>query len=541
MNKKVLSNLITTFFFLVFLSIGSLIFNDYLVTPDEPLHRINGFISLKYIFELFIPNSSLFLELANIPDLNNDWRKTYGVLFDLPLSLIEILFNLTIQDAFLLRHFLTFLIFFISTVYFFYLLKIHLKTNNFLSLLGVLILISTPRIFSNSFYNGKDILFLSLIIIATFYCLNLLKNFNKKNLFLACLFCAFASNIRIMGIYLPVLTYIFYVFLPDDQKLKKNINFFLYFFLGYFLILYITWPFLWLNPLENFFLILKESASYPIHWDFEILYLGNYLSPENLPWHYFFIWFLSTTPIIFVFIILFGIFIFLKQYLSFFLKITFDKNLKLWKTSDQMTSLFIFLCFFIPIFFVITLNSTLYNGWRHLYFVYPFLIYLAIYGLNVISDIFNNNFKNFFITLVVIQIISNVFFIFKTHPVQNIYFNFVSKPYIENNLPVDYWGLGNKKTIDFLLSQRINFSVANSSFTPLNNLKYSLKPEFSYSKNITFLGTQEKNKNTSDFIFTNYYYNKNPKNMEKFKIPENYKSYYKLIIDGIIVNEVFAK
>ena len=541
MNKKVLSNLITTIFFLVFLSIGSLIFNDYLVTPDEPLHRINGFISLKYIFELFIPNSSLLLELGNIPDLDNDWRKTYGVLFDLPLSLIEILFNLTIQDAFLLRHFLTFLIFFISTVYFFYLLKIHLKTNNFLSLLGVLILISTPRIFSNSFYNGKDILFLSLIIIATFYCLNLLKNFNKKNLFLACLFCAFASNIRIMGIYLPVLTYIFYVFLPDDQKLKKNINFFLYFFLGYFLILYITWPFLWLNPLENFFLILKESASYPIHWDFEILYLGNYLSPENLPWHYFFIWFLSTTPIIFVFIILFGIFIFLKQYFNFFLKITFDNNLKLWKTSDQMTSLFIFLCFFIPIFLVITLNSTLYNGWRHLYFVYPFLIYLAIYGLNVISDIFNNNFKSFFITLVVIQIISNVFFIFKTHPVQNIYFNFVSKPYIKNNLPVDYWGLGNKKTIDFLLSQRINFSVANSSFTPLNNLKYSLKPDFSYSKNITFLGTQEKNKNTSDFIFTNYYYNRNPKNMEKFKIPENYKSYYKLIIDGIIVNEVFAK
>ena len=541
MNKKVLSNLITTIFFLIFLCIGSLIFNDYLVTPDEPLHRINGFISLKYIFELFIPDSLLLSELGNIPDLNNDWRKTYGVLFDLPLSSIEILFNLNIQDAFLLRHFLTFLIFFISTIFFFYLLKIHLKTNNFLSLLGVLILISTPRIFSNSFYNGKDILFLSLIIIATFYSLNLLKNFNKKNLFLACLFCAFASNIRIMGIYLPVLTYIFYVFLPDDQKFKNNINFFLYFFLGYFLILYITWPFLWLNPLENFFLILKESASYPIHWDFEILYLGNYLNPENLPWHYFFVWFLSTTPIIFVFIIFFGILIFLKKYFNFFLKITFDKNLKLWKTSDQMTSLFIFLCFFIPIFFVITLNSTLYNGWRHLYFVYPFLIYLAIYGLNVLSDIFNNNFKNFFITLVVIQIISNIYFIFKTHPVQNVYFNFISKPYIENNLPVDYWGLGNKKTIDFLLSQQINFSVANSSFTPLNNLKYSLKPEFSYSKNITFLGTQEKNKNTSDFIFTNYYYNRNPKNMEKFKIPENYKSYYKLIIDGIIVNEVFAK
>ena len=105
------------FFFLVFLSIGSLIFNDYLVTPDEPLHRINGFISLKYIFELFIPDSLLLSELGSIPDLNNDWRKTYGVLFDLPLSSIEILFNLNIEDAFLLRHFLTFLIFFISLLF----------------------------------------------------------------------------------------------------------------------------------------------------------------------------------------------------------------------------------------------------------------------------------------------------------------------------------------------------------------------------------------------------------------------------------------
>ena len=35
MNKKVLSNLITTIFFLVFLIIGSLIFNDYLVVVER--------------------------------------------------------------------------------------------------------------------------------------------------------------------------------------------------------------------------------------------------------------------------------------------------------------------------------------------------------------------------------------------------------------------------------------------------------------------------------------------------------------------------
>ena len=52
---------------------------------------------------------------------------------------------------------------------------------------------------------------------------------------------------------------------------------------------------------------------------------------------------------------------------------------------------------------------------------------------------------------------------------------------------------------------------------------------------------KKKFKEVSDFIFTNYYYNKNPKNMEKFQIPKSYTSYYKLIIEGIIVNEVFTK
>ena len=151
MNIKVNFNYLTISFFLIFFLIGYYIFNDYIVTPDEPLHRVNGFISLKYILELFSSNTTTLKEFENIPELYNDWRKTYGVLFDLPLSVIELTFKLNIQETFLLRHFLIFLIFFIATIYFFNLLKTNLKNEKF-ALLGVLILISTPRIFSNSFY-----------------------------------------------------------------------------------------------------------------------------------------------------------------------------------------------------------------------------------------------------------------------------------------------------------------------------------------------------------------------------------------------------
>ena len=111
---------------------------------------------------------------------------------------------------------------------------------------------------------------------------------------------------------------------------------------------------------------------------------------------------------------------------------------------------------FIPVFFIICLNSTLYNGWRHLFFIYPFLIFFSIYGLSKIKKKFNIIYFKVSIFFIFIQILSNINFIIKSHPVQNIYFNFISKPFIEKKLPIDYWGLGNKKTIDYLLSATNN-------------------------------------------------------------------------------------
>ena len=537
MSNKINLNYVIIFFFISYLIFGHIVFVDYSVTPDELLHREAGFISLKFLIDLFSLNFEL-PNYQNIPDLNSDWRKSYGVLFDLPAAMIEIIFKLNINEAYVLRHYLTFLIYFTGIIYFYKFLKSNLENEN-MALIGVFILISTPRIFSNSFYNSRDIVFLSLMIIASYYCLELLKKNNFKNLVLSALFCALASNVRIIGIYLPILTFIFYFFSENKYKLNSNFIFFIKFFFIYFIVLYVIWPFLWLNPIENFFYVLKESANYPNHWNFRTLYLGNYLNPENLPWHYFFVWFSSTTPVLFLIIIIFGLINFIKKYLDFFLKLSFTNNIKLWKNFAQRNELFIFMCFFIPLFFVVCLNSTLYNGWRHLYFLYPFLIYFSLNGFEFILKIIPKKFKNFIFLLLFLQIANNIIFIYKSHPIQNVYFNIISKPFVKDNLPVDYFGLGNKKTIDFLLSKNEKFSISNSSFTPLYILIYSDNDNFLYNEHIEFNGTQISQKNKSDFIFTNYYYDRNPKLVEKYQIPANRKSYFKLIIDGIVVNEVF--
>ena len=537
MKFKIDTNYLVFFFFFSYFVIGLFITGDYPVTPDEPLHRMNGFISLKYISNLFFSESILFNELEGFPNLHTDYRKTYGVLFDLPLAFIEHYFINDIKNVFYVRHFLTFLIFFISTIYFYYLVKINLK-KSYIALIGVLILVTTPRIFSHSFYNSRDILFLSFLIIASFYSLKLIKKFEYKTLLLSCLFCAFATNIRILGIYLPILTFFFYYFYRSKVYKINIYRFFIIYFSAYLIFLYLIWPFLWSSPFSNFFLVLKESSSYPVHWDFQTMYLGKYINPENLPWHYFFVWFGFTTPSFILLLIITGLYFFIKEYFNFFLKINFKREITLWKNDNQMTSLFFFLIFFIPVFLIICLNSTLYNGWRHMYFIYPSLIFLSLQTLIYFKENFNLIYFKSIVFVILLQVSFNINFIYKVHPVQNVFFNFFSKKYATKNLPLDYWGLGNKKTIDYLYSKNKNFSIGTSSYTNLPNLQYSKN---SYNKKIQFNGTAREIKNKSDFIFTNYYYNKDPKHSKSYNIPSEYKSYYKLIIDDMLVNEVFKK
>lgn len=526
--------------FLIYFLCGTIIFDDYSVTPDEELHRVNGLISLKYIIGLFSNNAEELSSLTNIPDLYNDWRRTYGILFDLPISVIQLFFKINNQEVFLIKHYVNFIIFFIACIYFYFLLKQNIK-NEKLALIGILILITTPRIFSHSFYNSKDILFLSLVIISVYYCIKLLKNVSPKNIIIVSLFCALASNIRILGLFLPILTFIFYYFNDVKNKQMNTFKFFLVLFSSYFIFLYLIWPFLWLNPLSNFLLILKESSAYPNHWNFDILYLGNYINPEHIPWHYFFVWFSYTTPTIYLLLIIVGLFVFLKNYLNFFLKIDFKKKILLWSNQDQMINLFIFSVFFIPIFFIVCLNSTLYNGWRHLFFLYPFLVYLSLYGILIIKKKKNRKIYKSIIFFIIIQTSNNLYFIYKSHPIQNVYFNIFSKSYVNDYMPVDYWGLGNKKSIDYILKNNDRFTISNSSYTPLHYLKFSKRDGSSYTDLISFKGTDIKTKLKSDFVFTNYYFNENPLNVGKFSIPQEYKSYYKLIIDGIVVNEVFIR
>jgi len=94
----------------------------------------------------------------------------YGVILQVPMLCAEFLawFELPTKKMWLIRHGVTFGYFYISLIAFFLLIRRCLDSD-WLGLLGVLLLVLTPRIFAEAFYNIKDIGFLASFIIALFF------------------------------------------------------------------------------------------------------------------------------------------------------------------------------------------------------------------------------------------------------------------------------------------------------------------------------------------------------------------------------------
>ena len=462
----------------------------------------------------------------------------YGILFDtISASIEETLRIKENYNSFYVKHFLTFFLFFLSSIFFYKLILERFKSI-FFSLFITLFYVTSPRIFAESFYNCKDIVFMSFCVYALYFCLKSLEIFNYKNIIFFSAFAAFATNIRIMGVILFFLFLIFFILncLEEKNFFKKNFFKFIFLLIFYPLIVYLFWPFLWSAPIDNFIFTIKSFTNY--NWQNEVFYLGNFFKGANLPWHYIPIWILITTPIFFSILFFLGFFKTLKIFYMNFLNLS--KENKLWNNVKEKKDFFIFLFFIIPIFSVIFFNSTLYGGWRHLYFIFPCFVYLIGVGIeNILKQRFYFKFKKIFVSLIIILFINNIYNLIKLHPYQNVYFNVLFEKNANKLFEIDHWGLGNKEAIDFLLKNQINkgeIDVRVASFTPFEYSK--LLVENPSKKLISISGTTDQNQT---FIFTNYIFDKDPKYENKYSIKKNYNKIFTLKRGNIIINEIFKK
>lgn len=546
LGKKNRHELVVWAFFLTYLFVGSQIFDDYGISMDEPIQRKHGMVSLEYVNRIL--DNPLSIPIKYNIDVNKYDHKEYGVIFQMGCYVLEQLFNLQdIREVFLLRHILVFLIFCVALFYFNKILFHRFKSHEW-AIFGTIMLILTPRLFANSFYNPKDIPLLSWCVLAIYTMLQFVRFRNIKYAILHALMCAMAINTRITAIYIPLVTIVYFALslLLFNFKLGYFIRKYMPIFTLYLILLpaftILFWPYLWQDPINH--LLYSFNSMGQFHWYNAIYYMGDYIYPGNLPWHYIPIWIAITTPFLYTILFIVGVIILMiKVFKSF-------SNCQI--NSDTLTDLVMLAMILIPLFAIIILNSTLYNGWRHLYFIYPYIIVIAVSGAHALYSyikadvwidedktkmkgnhrkrfirlIYNNTKYTLLIAFSIYQLRIG-YQMYKLHPHQNVYFSELAGEKAGERFDMDYYGLCFKQGIQYLLSN-INADtlfVSYSSFSGNNN-HLLLSPQDRSRLNIV-------DKDEAQYYITNYKRNlQNRDKIEKNLFPLNMKRIYSISVGG---------
>ena len=533
----------------VYFLIGLFICKDFGVGIEEHFQRSSGFFWLEYILQFtdfeFLKNqtSKKIFEInklhPNLPPV--EIAKHYGVIFDLPMALFEIIFKIeNTYNQFYLRHLSNFIIFFISG-YLFYRIIIERTKIQYLSILSCLFYLLSPRIFGNSFFDGKDLLFLSLITITFYFYLTYCKKKNFKFLLLFAFFAAISTSTRIMGLFFPISFLLIGLFeiinKKNNKKIIINLLIFLFFFLFF---LFFHWPYLWslgINEFQIFFDSFKVGSNPDVYFN------GIFYNSKYLPISYIPVWILISIPEIIILSFLFGFIFYIRRIFKRFILIKENSFFNdLWRGENEKIDLFLFLSFLQILIVYFSFNLSLYSGWRHFLFLHLFIVYFSSYGIYLLlMKIKNNlNFSKFIIIFLFFFILEILFNLYKYHPFQSVYLNNLVSNNMKTKFEVDTQSLSRSMALRDILNdagQNEKITIGTSSWTPLENGRSLLKP---YDQNrLKFLGTSDKQK--ADYIYTNYYYEVNPEYVKKYSIPSNFKLLKSFTVDNTIVYSIYKK
>ena len=537
-------------FFMCYFLLGLLIYSDYGIGIEEHFQRQNGFYWLKKILTFLRLNDLNFLALEKYnairsydPSLpNSEFFNFYGIAFDTPAAFIELIFKLNESKLYFeIRHLLNFFFYFISSIFFYLILKRRFK-DKIIIYLGTVFYIINPRIFGDSFHNNKDVFFLSIITISIFFLFKFFEKQNLKNIILFCFFAAIATSSRIMGLYLPILLiiFIFTDYLSKKILIKnffRQISLILFFFI---FILYVHYPYMWQL---NIFEFISWFKAFFYHMNLRILFLGDYYHIKYLPRLYLPTWISITVPLYILILLISGYLLMFRRLFQRITNIRLQEQTysDLWRSIDEKKDLFIFISLTSFLVLAIFLNTAMLSGWRHFYFLHIFIIYIISYTLNLVLLFFKRKKINIlffgFVNLFFVIFIIKDLFIF--HPYQSLYFNSLVNQKNYYNFPIDTPSLTRSDALKFIINDGKNLSkiyVANASWTPLHNGKDLLNA--SDKMKLVFVG-QDYNK--ADYIYTNFNYEVDPKYNKKYNIPSQFNEIKRVSVRDITIYSIYKK
>ena len=422
---------------------GLFLYDDYGCGPDEGMERWTSMVTLKYVLrKLNIPVSEeRAAMLEEFPDLKEYRDRYYGTALHQPVALIEYFSGFRFEPIqfYGMRHLYTFLNYFAGTVCFYLLLSRRFGSRKF-GLIGMLMMILTPRFFAESFYNNKDVIFMVWYIICAYFMSRWFDQRNAVNSVLLAFVTALACNTRFNAI-VYIAAFVF-LFLFDAFRTRRftGTRFLILTLVLTAVFFYLITPNFWENPFGTLIETLKFNMRHPNHGSEGNLFKGIPVDAART-YTYIPVWIALTVPTVYLIFSVLGSILFLGEAGYLALGRKFERI--------DLTDGIMFISGYAAAAFIILAHVTIYNGWRHCYFMFPCLIYFAVRFFRCMEKRSGALIRGILYALLGAALVYNGFWIARNHPFEYVYF----APWARGSAVKysgDYWGISSRALFEYI-------------------------------------------------------------------------------------------
>ena len=290
---------------LSYLSIGLYTIEDYGVTWDEPYHFNEGILWLKFFlsgnWSRFPPVTGLALGGGRPPVINVLSAITYKLFYG----------QLHVMSEVAAHHVAT-LIMASLTVFVVYLLSVD-AFDRFTALAATSFLVSFPRFFGHAHMNIKDVPFTGLFVCTLFVFWKGFKAKNWKLIVSSGIFLGLTAGRRPYALFLVPATLFLWLIICQRDMIGQHVTnvrhgptertdsiAFLIALSSFPLIgvmtLVFVWPWLWADPVSRLLDVVSATLSFAGGFNLPVLYMGEVVPANEVPWHYPLVMLAVTTP-----------------------------------------------------------------------------------------------------------------------------------------------------------------------------------------------------------------------------------------------------
>lgn len=322
-------------------------------------------------------------------------------------------------------------------------------------ILAFLLMFLSPRFLGHSMMNPKDIPYAAGFAISLYYLIRILKYLPKPTWKDAL---GFAVGVGVaLGTRAGGLLVIAYagLFAGIDFLMKYGLKglgthfkmiakYLLYIgvpAIGGYIIAILFWPAALVSPIK--FPLEALGAFSQFGTAIRLLFEGENVMSDTTPWYYGSLWISKTIPL-FTLIGLTGSLVFLPRLL---------------RNYSRVAVLLAFFAVFFPLLYIIYKGSSLYDGWRHLIFIYPPMVILASLFWVELEKLFQENLvakRAIWAILAILMLIPGIF-IARNAAYPYTYFNPIGGGIhgAFGNYETDYWGISCKQAIRWMEKEGI--------------------------------------------------------------------------------------